>query len=453
MPGEVIPAPLAATHAAVAYLRSLPGDPPLDAGVQRLAVVAACRGEGLTLVAAFEEAEEPPHPAFLAMIADLRTRPAGAVVIAATAAVFGDRVRDRARRILQLAALGVPLRLADGRQPGEALAAAWERRGPEERRRERAREGMRRRALRGEVLGRAPYGYVVVARQLEPEPGEAATVRGIFAHYLDAGEGVRRIARRLNDEGLHTRSGRPWTAGAVRQLLRNPVYTGLYRRLGIAVPRAHEALVSAERFAEAQRRMAHRRTAPSTQERRPYLLAGLARCGHCGGPLIGARRTAERAAGVEPAHYAYYRCEAATNEGRCAYHTRRAEALEAAVRAELVRATVQYPVAVLRSRPAGRGARGAALDRLLERMLERRAAGQWSDAELVRRAAPAVLEQLEHEAAEAAERDEAVDPEQARRRLLAEWDALSFERRRVLLRRAVAEVVVTDDSVRVTRRR
>ena len=73
--------------------------------------------------------------------------------------------------------------------------------------------------------------------------------------------------------------------------------------------------------------------------------------------------------------------------------------------------------------------------------------------ELVRRAAPNVLEQLELEVAEAAERDEVMGPEEARERLLADWDVLPFERRRVLLRRAVAEVVVTDDAVRVTRRR
>ncbi|MGE3856258.1 MAG: recombinase family protein, partial [Dehalococcoidia bacterium] len=279
-----------AERSAVAYLRALPGDPPLDLAVQRLAIAAACRGEHLREAGTFEEPGPDTSSGFLAMVDALRREPPGTEVIAATAAVFGDRVRDRAKRILQLAALHVPVRLADGRAPGDALVAAWDQRGPEERRRERAREGMRRRALRGEVLGRAPFGYVVADRQLVPEPGEAVTVKRVFSMYLDENEGVRKIARRLNEDGIRTRTGRPWTAGAVRNVLRNPAYTGLYRRLGVTVTRAHPALVTQSQHAEVLRRMSSRRTAPATQERREYLLSGLVRCGYCGSPMIGARR-------------------------------------------------------------------------------------------------------------------------------------------------------------------
>ncbi|MFA7250327.1 MAG: recombinase family protein [Dehalococcoidia bacterium] len=437
-------------RAAISYLRALPGDPPLDLAVQRLAIAAACRGEHLREVAVFEEADPGGSRAFLDMVESLRTGAPGVEVIAATAAVFGDRVRDRARRILQLAALHVPVRLADGRAPGDALVLAWEERGADERRRERAREGMRRRALRGEVLGRAPFGYVVSERQLVPDPGEAATVRHIFAMYLDEDEGIRKIAKRLNEEGLRTRTGRPWTAGAVRTVLRNAAYTGLYRRLGVTVTRAHPALVTAGQHAEVLRRMASRRTAPATQERRDYLLSGLVRCGYCGGPMIGARRPGE---GAEPVEHSYYRCQAATNEGRCAYHTRRTDALERAVVAELARANAPMPIAARPRQETGHAARRTALDRTLDLMLERRAAGQWTDADLVRRAAPVVLEQLSMETEAATERADPVQPEQARARLVEEWDRLGFEERRSLLHHAVAEVVVTDDAVRVARRR
>ena len=437
-------------HTAVAYLRALPGDPPLDVAVQRLAIAAACRGEHLVEIAAFEEPESSTGHAFLDLIDTLRAQPRGVEVIAATAEVFGERVRDRARRILQLAALHVPLRLADGRAPGDALIAAWEGRGPEERRRERAREGMRRRALRGEVLGRAPYGYVVSDRLLVPDAREAAVVKRIFALYLDDDEGVRKIARRLNDDGILTRVGRPWTAGAVRNVLRNAAYTGLYRRLGVTVTRAHTPLITSAQHTEVLRRMASRRTAPATQERRDYLLSGLVTCGYCGGPMIGARRPGE---GTEVVEYAYYRCQAATNEGRCAYHTRRAEALEAAVLDELSRASGPTPVAARPRATTGPEARRAALDRALDHMLERRVSGQWTDADLVRRAAPIVLEQLAMEARAALDEADPVPPEEARTRLVDEWGDLSFDERRALLQHAVAEVVVTDDAVRVARRR
>ena len=446
-------------RAVLTYVRPVEGAPLLDAAVQRLAVATACRGEGLEVVGDFEEPGQSSATAFLALTEALRALPRGTGVVAAAAAAFGDRAHDLARRLLQLAALGAAVRLADGRRPGAELLAAWEHRGDDERRRERAREGMRRRALRGEVLGRAPYGYRVEGRRLALDDVEGAIVRRVFDRYLDGGEGVRLIAKRLNEDGVRTRGARPWTAGAVRNLLRNPVYTGLYRRLGIAVPHAHEALVPEARFAATQERLARRRTAPATQERAQYLLSGVARCGYCGGPLIGARRASEAAtdagsgASGKAVEYALYRCASATNEGRCGYHTRRADALEAAVREELVRATRGSPVAARETPPAGRDARLTALARALDRMLERRAAGEWTDADLLRRATDNVLEQLDHEQAAAAEARDDLEPEEARRRLVEEWDALDFAARRALLRRAVAEVVVTDEAVRVTRRR
>jgi site-specific DNA recombinase len=233
-------------------------------------------------------------------------------------------------------------------------------------------------------------------------------------------------------------------------VLRNAAYTGLYRRLGVTVARAHPALVTQSQHAEVLRRMTSRRTAPATQERREYLLSGLVRCGYCGSPMIGARRPGE---GTEVIEYSYYRCQSATNEGRCAYHTRRAEALEAEVVEALARDGAHTPVSSQPRREPGHEARHAALDRTLDHMLERRVTGQWTDADLVRRAAPIVLEQLSLEAAEAVERTDPVDPDDARTRLVDEWDGLRFEERRALLQHAVAEIVVTDDAVRVSRRR
>jgi site-specific DNA recombinase len=197
--------------------------------------------------------------------------------------------------------------------------------------------------------------------------------------------------------------------------------------------------------------MERRRTAPAKQQRHAYLLAGLLVCGACGNRMIGARRASEAAGGGE---LVYYRCESATNQGRCSFRTRHADALERAVRDELAR-TEGYPVA---ARPPpehlDRGApRLVALQRDLSRMLERFVAGEWTWAELRRRTAANVLEQLEIEAAHATATVTTIDPDTARRRLLAEWDALPADERRRLLRECIAEVVVADDGVLVTRRR
>jgi site-specific DNA recombinase len=438
---------------ALCYVRARADlNPPLDAEVQHAALRELCRGEGLVAGDSFEDAPDQPGPAFRSLIDAARTLEGRQVVAAAAALpVFADRVRDQAVRVLQLETLQIPLVLADGQTPAMAVRHAWEERPYTEQRRDRAREGMRRRALRGEVLGRPAYGYVVRDRTLHPEPSEAAVVRRIFSMYLDEHEGVRRIAKRLNDEGLRTRRGGAWTSGMVRNLLRNPVYTGLYRRLGVSVPRAHEAIIDRGRFEEVQRRMERRRTAPSVQVRHDYLLSGLLICGACGNRMIGARRPSEAAGGGE---LVYYRCESATNQGRCSFRTRHADELETAVREELRHAT-GYPVAVRPPPPAfERGAaRMQSLQRELSRMLERYAAGEWTWNELRRRSAPNVIEQLEIEEAHAAATISTIDPEAARQRILADWDELPFVDRRRLMRECIAEVVVTDDGVLVTRRR
>src|SRR5690606_32303628 len=186
-------------------------------------------------------------------------------VVAASPRVLGDTARGRIRRILQLAALGLPLQFADGTDPDRAVLDEWAGRAPGERRRERAIEGMRRRALRGEVLGRSPYGYRITGRRLEPDEAEAPVVRRIFRLYLEDGEGVRRIAGRLNADGLRTRRGGPWSMVTVRDLLRNPVYTGTYRRLGVTIPKAHDPLVTRDDFEAVQRKMASRRTSGGPQ--------------------------------------------------------------------------------------------------------------------------------------------------------------------------------------------
>ncbi|RJQ12350.1 MAG: hypothetical protein C4558_02205 [Dehalococcoidia bacterium] len=431
---------------ALVYLRPLPdADPPLGLSLQRAATSALISAEGYV---AIETHQDTPNAAGLAgfttLLDALATAAERPTVVLASAEVLGERALDRAERLLALLATGAMVRLADASTPEQALRSAWLGRAPNERRRERARESMRKRALRGQVLGRAPFGYAIEGRNLVVDDHEAAVVRRIFSLYLDGYEGVRRIARQLNEDGIHTRLGKPWSAGSVRAVLRNPTYTGTYRRLGIVVTGAHPALLRRGQFEEVQARMARRRTAPADQHRHAYLLAGLARCGHCGARLLGARRST---GGGEAK--TYYRCASATNQGRCAYHSQRTEVLEAAVRDALVSGRLS----VARKPPSPRTteARRIALDREVARTLERWAAGELTYRDVVRRAGEPALEAVRlTTAAQAA--SPRLDAVTAADRLTAEWDSLEFAEKRALLLDAVAEVVVRDKRIRVTRR-
>ena len=460
---------------AIGYLRELP-DPTLEA--QQRAFLDYCTGAGLEVGQTFTESvtlaasDDPGSPEFRRMLRLLQREQRGfTVIVVAGLPAFGPGVREQARRYLQLAAAGLPLRLADGGDVEEALLRAWGDRGPEQRRRERAREAMRGRALRGEVLGRPAYGYRTAERHLEPDPAEAEVVREIFRACVEHDEGVRRIARRLNDAGHRTRRRGPWSTVSVRGILRNPVYVGTYRRLGIVVPGTHESIVDRAQFDRVQELLAERRTAPGRQQRRQYLLAGLARCGHCDNHLIGVRRARSGAAGAGGAaagEYVYYQCESRTNQGRCGYHTRRAEELEEIVRQRVAahrgdevdsRDAARRPDGgdreSRRRAAAGLGARR----RQLDRMLERYAAGQWTAQQLRSGAAPLVLADLDEEERAAAlargetqERDESAHARtiaEARVRLSERWKELEFDERRELLRKVVTEVIVTDEDVRV----
>ena len=433
---------------------------------QGVAIAGVCALHRLELVAVYTErpdvdgrGESEVGPSqWHALLSDARAAAAvprkpgseAHTIVIPSLRILGERTFDRLLRGLQLRALGLPVLLASGDDIDRAMRAEWEERGPGDRHAERVRAGMQRRAVRGLALGRPPYGYRVIERRLAIEPTEAELVREIVHHYLDGDLGVRRIAALLNDRGLATRQGRPWSATAIRDILRNPVYLGTYRRLGVIVPHAHEPLLERRRFEEIQARMSRRRTAPAEQHRHEYLLSGLASCGYCGNRLIGVRRPGS------DGELIYYQCESATNQGRCGYHTRRADELEREVRAQFA----AVAPGALAPRPSEDEhheleTRRRGLRRQIEHALGAWANGEWTPAHLLAEAGPRALADLELEAAleklrarparVAGDDGGATDAQ----RLVEDWDALEFAERRSLLRRLVAEIVVTDSDVRL----
>ncbi len=432
MPGET-------SLTAFAYLRGTDEVPLPD---QRRAVELLSEHEARPITAMFEDASHGRAELLRLLWTVEHTQAPGASLVVSTMFALGDDVTERALRVLQLGAVGAELRLLEGVLPDGALLSAWGERSVSERRRELAREGMRRRALRGEVLGRTPYGYAVEARHLVPDEREAPIVRRMFDRYL-AGEGVRRVARELNADGVTNRRGRPWTASAVRLLLRNQVYIGTYRRLDVSVSGAHQSLVPRGDFEAVQRRMTRRAPRAVPRERHSYLLAGLLRCGYCGGSMVGASHS--RSGGEEP--YRYYRCGSAVNEGRCSYHSQRTEQLEAAVRAQLMNAQVTEAVEPpVTNAPDGGGPRP---DRTLLDALERFGRGEWTWDELQRRMRSHVLARLAEERADLEGQERPVSVAAARRRLAEEWEALGEDQRRRLLEGLVREIVVTDERIEI----
>lgn len=105
---------------------------------------------------------------------------------------------------------------------------------------------------------------------LRPGPaGEVAVVESIYRAFVEQGHGEAIIARRLNEDGVRTDLGRPWTRGTVHQILTNEKYIGgnVYNRVSFKLkqqrvrnppeawvrrPDAFEAIVPPELFFTAQ---------------------------------------------------------------------------------------------------------------------------------------------------------------------------------------------------------
>ena len=294
-------------------------------------------------------------------------------------------------------------------------------------------------------------------------------MRYIFRLYLKDGLGIRRIARRLNEEGLRTRRDGLWSMVTVRDILRNRAYVGTYSRFGVRVPASHAPLISQEDFQQVQDRLDQRRPASTSRQVSPFLLSGLTYCGYCGNKMIGVTRKQKwklRGDGsVRTAQYRYYQCESRTNRSLCDYHTRRAEDLEGEVHQALLtdaptEATEQATNgAAKHTEEAVRRLRGKArrLDKRLEQYMDAATLGNINREKLQALGLALANEQLQvedhlvesnrmvHQQATASERRGRQETVLAR--LRDDWDGLTFDERQDLLRGVVARVVVKDDGI------
>src|SRR5690606_32264806 len=122
---------------------------------------------------------------------------------------------------------------------------------------QRTRDGLERRhAERAWTGGTPPFGYEVYAdergiKRLRVKSDEAEHVRFIFNTYVRESIGFRSLAGLLEERGVPTQRGRPWSGTTIKAILERPIYTGevrfgvrtmrLNRQTGRRVPRFNDA--------------------------------------------------------------------------------------------------------------------------------------------------------------------------------------------------------------------
>ncbi len=321
------------------YRSPLPGDGSTETGtglpssrgrIDDEAIRDYCDRFNHHLVKTFAGADRDENYAgLIASVAGPEGRPA--LVLMPDSTHLASDLETLVKRLLELQSTGCEIRCLDpdfpdplqnglrflslpGRSPGSLR---------------RIREAILAKASRGEVLGRTPYGYWAgLDGQLKVNNAEAAVVKHIFDVYAGptpignmapaGGQGLRRIAASLNEQGVRTRKGRPWTPVAIAGVLRNRAYVGTYTRYGVRISGSHQPLVERAKFNLAQQILESRKPVRRASSAEPYLLGGLARCAACGRGVFGLtrKRSWKRKNGEQVDRtYRYYECPGRTRPG------------------------------------------------------------------------------------------------------------------------------------------
>ena len=157
---------------------------------------------------------------------------------------------------------------------------------------------------------------------LVPDEETAPLIRRIFELYVGSGWGAKEVAKRLNEQGLTTRTGKPWSTKGVLKVLQNPIYKGTLQiefttknarylpqeDRKVVLEGAFQPIVDPETYERAQRlRIKRARTHPR-ELGSEYLLSGLLRCQRCGSRMCGVS--------AKSSHNFYYTCKRFYESGK-----------------------------------------------------------------------------------------------------------------------------------------
>jgi len=165
-----------------------------------------------------------------------------------------------------------------------AALAQWERENMGERmamgRIEKARQGKW-------TANQPPYGYDLNREEskLYINHEEAFVVRKIFELYQT--KGMSSVAKRLNDKGIYTRTGKFWSENTIMRTLRNPAYCGYVYWDGETYKGHHEPIIKESAFDHIKEIAKQRKTSPGRSVSSPYIFSLKIKCASCGRSLVG----------------------------------------------------------------------------------------------------------------------------------------------------------------------
>ena len=164
------------------------------------------------------------------------------------------------------------------------------------------KDSVNKKASRGQVLGKIPFGYKKTQSAFFQENiDQSKIVKKIFYLYNNSFS-LSEISKELSI----TSYGVKWSPQKVKHILQNDFYTGVYRRYSVVIPNSHDALVSKNDFDLANKRLRdiNRRTYKKN------FWNGIIYCGNCGNKfLVTNHKNSWKSNGVRrKKNYKYYNC-------------------------------------------------------------------------------------------------------------------------------------------------
>ncbi len=251
---------------------------------------------------------------------------------------FGRNPKEILRRYWELQDHGVSVVTTDEdiREEIVLLVKAGVAGAESKRTSERVRANMGTAVGKGIHVGRPPYGLRsikdikgnTVTVKWELDPIEAPIVKEMYRLAVEENLGYKSIADKLTSQGYQAREGRPFASFTVETVLNNPALIGalVYGRKPrkknpdmkiVEVPDFFPAILTQEEWKRLQERRKIRNEAPRGRaQSSEYLLSGIAKCGHCGGPMTG-----KAGASYKGKQYKNYYCSRATKSvGQCSFY-------------------------------------------------------------------------------------------------------------------------------------
>ncbi len=170
------------------------------------------------------------------------------------------------------------------------------------------RRGMKTSAQKGRYTGgTCPLGYTINAdKKYEIDLKHAPTVREIFQLYSE-GKTITEIVKILNNKGLRTSKGHPFTHNSLRTVLKNKKYIGTYEYNGeVTIENSVPSIVDEDTFNKVQELLAFNQLAAGHKKAKvDYILFGKIFCGKCGSMMTGVCGTSK-----QRVKHHYYICSA-----------------------------------------------------------------------------------------------------------------------------------------------